>query len=145
MEYIKTAHSVYYLQYHVVWVCKYRCRILNPGIKGSSLRLTLAFFHQAPNHNKQKSSALPRENQSFSVYKTSFTPTAESHGFSPDPLWSGLWSGCRATKSRRSRSESAKLSGATGLPVGLHRTRNPWWGRRRKIQLRLIRHINLSS
>jgi hypothetical protein len=43
-----------------------------------------------------------------------FTPTAESHGFSPDLLWSGLRSGCRATKSRRSRSESAKLSGATG-------------------------------
>ena len=34
MEYIKTAHSVYYLQYHVVWVCKYRRRILNPGICG---------------------------------------------------------------------------------------------------------------
>jgi len=50
-----------------------------------------------------------------------FTPTAESYGFSPDLLWSGLWSGCRATKSRRSRSESAKLSGAMGLPVGLHR------------------------
>jgi len=38
-----------------------------------------------------------------------FTPTAESHGFSPDLLWSG----CRTAKSRRSRSESAKLSGAT--------------------------------
>jgi hypothetical protein len=42
-----------------------------------------------------------------------FTPTAESHGFRPDLLWSG----CRATKSRRSRSESAKLSGAPGLPA----------------------------
>jgi len=71
-----------------------------------------------------------------------FTPTAESHGFNPDLLWSGLRSGlpaialaqarragCRATKSRRSRSESAKLSVTTGLsarskadfPVGLHR------------------------
>ena len=71
-----------------------------------------------------------------------FTPTAESHGFNPDLLWSGLRSGlpaialaqarragCRATKSRRSRSESAKLSGATGVPAvfleglpgGLHR------------------------
>jgi hypothetical protein len=50
-----------------------------------------------------------------------FTPTAESHGFSPDLLWSGLRSGCRATKSRRSRSESAKLTAATGKPVGLHR------------------------
>jgi len=46
-----------------------------------------------------------------------FVPTAESHGFSPDLLWPGLRSGCRATKSRRSRSESAKLSGATGLPA----------------------------
>jgi len=46
-----------------------------------------------------------------------FTPTAESNGFSHDLLWSG----CRATKSRRSRNESAKLSGAMGLLVGLHR------------------------
>ena len=35
-----------------------------------------------------------------------FTPTAESQGFSPDLLWLGLRSGCHATKSRRSRSES---------------------------------------
>jgi len=34
MEYIKTAHSVYYLRYHVVWVCKYRRRILKPGMCG---------------------------------------------------------------------------------------------------------------
>jgi len=66
-------------------------------------------------------------------FNSLFTPTAESHGFSPDLLWSGLRSGlpaialaqarragCRATKSRRSRSESAKLSDATGKPVGLH-------------------------
>ena len=33
MEYIKTAHSIYYLRYHVVWVCKYRRRILKPGVK----------------------------------------------------------------------------------------------------------------
>jgi len=44
-----------------------------------------------------------------------FAPSAESHGFSPDLLWSVLRSGCRATKSRRSQSESAKLSLATGL------------------------------
>jgi hypothetical protein len=63
-----------------------------------------------------------------------FTPTAESHGFNFDLLWSGLRSGlpaialaqarragCRATKSRRSQRESAKLSGAAALPVGLHR------------------------
>ena len=32
MEYIKTSHSIYYHQYHVVWVCKYRRRILKPGV-----------------------------------------------------------------------------------------------------------------
>ena len=32
MEVIKTAHSVYSLQYHVVWVCKYRRRVLKPGV-----------------------------------------------------------------------------------------------------------------
>ena len=32
MEVIKTAHSMYRLQYHVVWVCKYRRRILKPGV-----------------------------------------------------------------------------------------------------------------
>ena len=32
MEVIKSAHSVYHLQYHVVWVCKYRRRILKPGV-----------------------------------------------------------------------------------------------------------------
>ena len=32
MEVIKSAHGAYQLQYHVVWVCKYRRRILNPGI-----------------------------------------------------------------------------------------------------------------
>ncbi|MBW1996484.1 MAG: hypothetical protein JRJ29_00825 [Deltaproteobacteria bacterium] len=31
-----------------------------------------------------------------------------------------LRAGCRTTKSRRLRSNSAKLSGTTGLPVGLH-------------------------
>jgi len=39
MEYIKTAHGLYYLQYHVVWVCKYRRRILNPGVCGYIRRL----------------------------------------------------------------------------------------------------------
>ncbi|MCA9187869.1 MAG: IS200/IS605 family transposase [Planctomycetales bacterium] len=34
MEIVKSSHSVYQLQYHVVWVCKYRRRILNPGVVG---------------------------------------------------------------------------------------------------------------
>ena len=32
MEVIQKAHSVYSLQYHVVWVSKYRRRILKPGV-----------------------------------------------------------------------------------------------------------------
>ena len=32
MEYIKTAHRVYHLQYHVVWVSKEHRLILNPGM-----------------------------------------------------------------------------------------------------------------
>ncbi len=32
METILSAHAAYQLQYHVVWVCKYRRRILNPGV-----------------------------------------------------------------------------------------------------------------
>ena len=34
MEVYKSAHSVYRLQYHVIWVCKYRRKILNPGMSG---------------------------------------------------------------------------------------------------------------
>lgn len=32
MRVVKASHSVYRLQYHVVWVCKYRRKILNPGV-----------------------------------------------------------------------------------------------------------------
>ena len=40
MEVIKTAHSMYSLEYHVVWVCKYRRKILKPGVR-SYIRKTL--------------------------------------------------------------------------------------------------------
>jgi hypothetical protein len=40
MEVIKTAHSMYCLHYHVVWVCKYRRKILKPGVC-SYIRKTL--------------------------------------------------------------------------------------------------------
>jgi putative transposase len=33
MEVTASAHSIYKLQYHVVWVCKYRRRILKPGVR----------------------------------------------------------------------------------------------------------------
>jgi len=56
----------------------------------------------------------------------------------------GLWSGCRTTKSRRSRSESAKPSCATGLPVGLHWEMKPYrwdsvvWHRRSRLGMALF-------
>ena len=32
MKYTKSGHGIYRLQYHIVWVCKYRRRILKPGV-----------------------------------------------------------------------------------------------------------------
>jgi len=32
VEVVKTAHGMYCLHYHVVWVCKYRRKILKPGV-----------------------------------------------------------------------------------------------------------------
>ena len=34
MEVYESAHSVYRLQYHGIWVCQYRKKILNPGMSG---------------------------------------------------------------------------------------------------------------
>ena len=48
MELIKTAHSAYHLQYHVVWVCKYRRRILNPGICGYIRKLMPKLLRSMP-------------------------------------------------------------------------------------------------
>lgn len=48
MEYIKTAHSVYWLQYHVVWVCKYRRRILNPGVCRYRRRVLIERLRRMP-------------------------------------------------------------------------------------------------
>ncbi len=48
MEYKRTAHSVYYLRYHVVWVCKYRRRILNPGVCGYIRKLLPKLLRSMP-------------------------------------------------------------------------------------------------
>jgi putative transposase len=48
MEYIKTAHGVYYLKYHVAWVCKYRRRILNPGMCGYIRKLLPKLLRSMP-------------------------------------------------------------------------------------------------
>lgn len=46
MEIIKTVHSANQLQHHVVWVCKYRCRILKSGVC-SYLRKALPALSQS--------------------------------------------------------------------------------------------------
>jgi len=48
MEYVHTAHSVYYLCYHVVWVSKYRRRILNPGLCGYIRKLLPKLLRSMP-------------------------------------------------------------------------------------------------
>ena len=32
MKYHTSGHGMYHLEYHIVWVCKYRRRILKPGV-----------------------------------------------------------------------------------------------------------------
>ena len=39
MEVVLSGHGAYYLKYHVVWVCKYRRRILKPAIETTLRRL----------------------------------------------------------------------------------------------------------
>ena len=51
MKYIKTAHSVYYLQYHIVWVCEYRRRILNPGVCSYIRKLLPKLLRSMPGVN----------------------------------------------------------------------------------------------
>ena len=48
MECIKSAHSVYRLQYHIVWVCKYRRRLLNPGICSYMRRILAKLLRSIP-------------------------------------------------------------------------------------------------
>ena len=48
MEVFKSAHSVYHLQYHVVWVCKYRRRVLNPGVRGYIRKIMPKLLRRMP-------------------------------------------------------------------------------------------------
>ena len=43
-----SAHSAYYLQYHVVWVCKYRRRILKPGVAEYLRKVLMGLLRQMP-------------------------------------------------------------------------------------------------
>ena len=48
MENRLSGHSVYRTQYHVVWIPKYRRRILNPGLKGYYEKIQLKILRQMP-------------------------------------------------------------------------------------------------
>ena len=48
MEVRLSAHSAYRLQYHVVWVCKYRRRILKPGVREYLHKLLLGLLRSIP-------------------------------------------------------------------------------------------------
>ncbi|MFQ5906892.1 MAG: transposase [bacterium] len=39
METGSSGHSAYRTEYHIVWITKYRSRILNPGVKGHLAKL----------------------------------------------------------------------------------------------------------
>lgn len=48
MDVRKTAHSVYRLQDHVVWVSKYRRKILNPGLSGYLRKIFPKLLKEVP-------------------------------------------------------------------------------------------------
>ena len=48
MEVIVSAHSTYKLQYHVIWVSKYRRRILKPGVCGYLHKVLLGLLKSMP-------------------------------------------------------------------------------------------------
>jgi putative transposase len=48
MDVVKTAHSVYRLQYHVIWVCKYRRRILNHCLQSYFERILPKLLRSMP-------------------------------------------------------------------------------------------------
>ncbi len=48
MEVRIAAHTAYRLQYHVVWVCKYRRRILKPGVRDYLHKVLLGLLRRMP-------------------------------------------------------------------------------------------------
>ena len=48
MEVRRSAHGVYRTQYHIVWIPKYRRRILNPGVGGYLRKLLSRVFRGMP-------------------------------------------------------------------------------------------------
>jgi len=48
MEVRVSAHCAYRLQYHIVWVCKYRRRILKPGVREYLEKVLTGLLRQMP-------------------------------------------------------------------------------------------------
>ena len=48
MKYKVSGHGIYKLQYHVVWVCKYRRRILKPGVAAYTERTLRGLLRSMP-------------------------------------------------------------------------------------------------
>jgi len=48
METRLSGHGVYRTEYHIVWITKYRRRILNPGVKGYLLKLFPKILRSLP-------------------------------------------------------------------------------------------------
>ncbi len=48
MQYKVSGHGVYKLQYHIVWVCKYRRRILKPGVTTYTERTLRGLLRSMP-------------------------------------------------------------------------------------------------
>ena len=48
MEVRISSHSVYRLQYHVIWVCKYRRRILKSGVRNYLHKVLLGLLRSMP-------------------------------------------------------------------------------------------------
>ena len=44
----RSSHSIYYLKYHIVWVCKYRRRVLNPGVCSYIQKILPKFLRSMP-------------------------------------------------------------------------------------------------
>lgn len=66
MEIRLSGHSAYRTEYHIVWISKYRCRILNPGLRGYLRKLFPKITRSLPGceiieYNIQIDLILPRD------------------------------------------------------------------------------------
>ena len=48
MQVTLSSHGVYHLKYHVVWVCKYRRKVLSPGVESTLRKLLPQLLRSMP-------------------------------------------------------------------------------------------------